>query len=149
MIQASMETLAPKWLKNDRDAVAFILAVHKVVELWDDLIDKDKDPQDADINAGLYAAMVTLPRNPFYQRHFALLSPLVESAILDWWTANELETQGGDGLHTSYILRCSGLALTVMCARIIGGVEWASAVNNELRSLGDTWAEYAAKHEVA
>lgn len=144
----TLEALLPRWLKDDAEAISFILTIHQIIELWDDLIDEE-NVTDELVNAAFYAALITLPRNAFYQRNFVLLNPLVESAIFDWWTANTFEQkQDTESLRTSYILRCAGLSLTVMSARIVGGVQWALTVNNELRSLGDTWAEYAAKHKV-
>lgn len=138
-----------QWLRGDKDAIALVLAVHDVVEVWDDLIDKDVEVCPEMINAAFYAALVTIPRNRFYQAHFELLNPIIESAILDWHTANALENRkNGDDLHTAYVLKCTGQSLTVLCARIIGGVSWARAVNLNIRSLGETWADYSAEFGV-
>lgn len=131
-----------RWLKGHADAITFVLAVHDVVELWDDLIDQDKEITPETINRVFYRALIEIPRNGFYQAHFATLSPLIESAIFDWHTANAFE-KAKTNLETAYGLRCTLQSLTVMCARIIGGPSWAQAVNNEIRSAGETWAEYA------
>lgn len=133
-----------EFVKGDADALAFILGVHTVVELWDDLIDRDKDIAPASIHEAFYMALITLPRNPFYQRNFSLLNPVFEAAIFDWHTANALEaTKDVENLRGSFMLRCGVLMLTVMCARIIGGAEWAKHVGVELRSMGDeSWQEY-------
>ncbi len=137
-----------EFVKGDVDALAFLLGVHAIVEVWDDLIDGDKVVADTDINAAFYAALIILPRNAFYQRNFTLLNPVFEAAIFDWHTANSLEAKGGDDLHTSYMLRCGVLMLTVMSARIVGGIEWAKKVGVELREMGDTYAEYSAQFGV-
>lgn len=130
------------WLKGNPEAIRFILAVHDVVELWDDLIDQDKEATPENINRVFYRALIEIPRNRFYQAHFDTLSPLIESAIFDWHTANDFEKRK-EHLETAFGLRCTLQSLTVMSARIIAGVEWAQSVNNEIRSLGETWAEYA------
>lgn len=136
-----------RWLKGNAEAISFIIAMHDVAEIWDDLIDQDNEIDPERINKAFYLTLIQIPRNGFYQRNFNLLSPIVESAILDWHTANELEKRGGeDDLHTAYGLRCASQSLTVLSARIIGGHEWAKDVNLEIRSLGDTWADYAAEH---
>lgn len=132
------------FVKGDADALAFLLDVHSIVEAWDDLIDRDKAVADAAINSAFYTALITLPRNPFYARNFSLLNPVFEAAIMDWHTANSLEAQGVN-LQMSYALRCGVQMLTVMAARIIGGVEWAKQVGVELRAMGDTYAEYSAQ----
>ncbi|MGZ5165754.1 MAG: hypothetical protein ACXWCQ_35110 [Burkholderiales bacterium] len=136
------------WLRGHDDAIAFIQLIHEIAEIWDDLIDKDNPVSDSAIDGAFYRALVTLPRNGFYRQHFALLSPILEAAILDWFAANDLERRrAGDDLRTAYVLRCGAQALTVMAARIIGGVEWARRVNLELRSSGDSWAEYSQELE--
>lgn len=144
-----LDGLIAKATRGEPDAAAFLTGLHRIVDIWDDLIDKDKPVDDAAINAAFYAALVAIPRNPFYRAHFALLSPLIESAIIDWHTANALEKTGGDDLRTAHALRCAGYSVLIMCARIIGGVEWAEEVSLELRSGQSDWAEYAEKHKVA
>lgn len=134
-----------EFVKGDPDALAFILNVHSIVEVWDDLIDRDKPVDDQAINDVFHTALITLPRNPFYQRNFALLSPIFEAAIFDWHTANAFEARGGDALRSSYTLRCGVLMLTVMAAKITGGVEWAKEVGVKLRDMGDTWADYSSQ----
>lgn len=137
------------WLKGCESAIDFILAMHQIAETWDDLIDGDRETTPKAINAAFYTSLITLPRNPFYQQHFHELSPIVESAILDWHTANALEKRNsGDDLRTAYTLRCGAQMLTVMSARIIGGQDWAQNVNLEIRSVGDSWADYSKQFEV-
>lgn len=131
------------WMKGDEEAAAFIVSVHEIVELWDDLIDRDKTLEPESINTVFHAALITLPRNAFYRRHFLELNPILESAILDWHTANALEARRqGDDLHGAFMLRCGVMALTTMSAKIIGGVMWARQVGMELRSDGESWADY-------
>lgn len=126
------------WLKGDQSAAAFVIDLRNVVEVWDDLIDKDKPVKPEDINGSFYTALVGLPRNRFYQEHFALLSPLVEAMIVDWHAANALEKSNTEA---AWALRFTFISVVAMCARIIGGLEWAQSVNadlwNEAESLDD------------
>ncbi len=138
-----------RWLKGDPDAIGFILDIHRIAEVWDDLIDRDVTPHPAAINDAFHAALIQIPRNPFFQRNFSLLSPLLEIALIDWQTATAFETSGDrEKLRTAFVLRCGLLSLTTMSARILGGPIWAQSVNAELRALGDTWNDYRKKHEV-
>lgn len=142
------ETLS-RWLQGNQEAIDFISIILQVVEIWDDLIDKDKDVDDDNINGIFYAALVSLPRLSFYRQNFDTLSPIIESAIFDWRTANSLEKKKDhQSLVTAYTLRCSGLSLIVISARIIGGHDWAMKVSNELRNSGDAWEQYRLKHGV-
>lgn len=142
----SPRDLLGKWLLGNADAIAFILMIHKIAELWDDLIDKDVDIDADAINGAFYAALIALPRNRFYQQNFADLNPILEQAILDWQTANALELKrDADCLRTAFILKCGFFGLTVMAAKIVGGPRWAIDVNAELRQLGETWAQYTSE----
>lgn len=131
-----------KWLRGHKEAIDMVLMVHDIVELWDDLIDKDKVPTSDDINRVFRTVLIELPRNGFYQDNFAQLNTLIESAIFDWHTANAFEAKK-EHLETAFGLRCTIQSVTVIAARIIGGNEWAQKVSNEIRSAGETWAEYA------
>jgi hypothetical protein len=139
----------PRWLCNDADAVAMVRDILRVAEVWDDMIDNDKPLTTDDINGALYIALVNLPRNCFYQRNFREISPLVESAIMDWMTANEFEKSGDkQKLSLSYGLRFTPLAITTAAARILGGVQFAKVVNAECRALVEPWDAYAIEHGV-
>ena len=144
---STLVDIIAKATKGNENAADFLLAIHQVADLWDDLIDKDKPVAADSINRAFYNALVAIPRNPFYGANFAALSPLIESAIIDWHTANAFEASK-QNLQTAYGLRCSGQSLCIMTARIIGGSNFAETIALELRSAGDTWAEYAAKHGV-
>lgn len=137
------------WLRGNQDAAALIMVLHSIAETWDDLVDRDKPVSDNKKHYAFYSALVTLPRNPFYRQHFETLNPLIEMSIFDWLTANEFERTGDlEKLHLAHGLRFSSLSLTTMCARIIGGVEWAGEVNTEFKALGESWAAYSKEHGV-
>jgi len=137
------------FLKGHREAIAFVRVAFDVFETWDDLFDKDRECTPNEINAAFYAALVTLPRNRFYAENFALLNPLVETAILDWYAANSYEAAKTlEGLRQAYVLKSTAQQLIVMSARIVGGHEWAAEVNAKLRLMGETWDEYAAEFGV-
>lgn len=135
------------FVKGDHEAFDFLMNVHEIVEVWDDLIDKDKAVSDLALNDTFYRALIVLPRNGFYQRNFSLLNPIFEAGILDWFTANALEAKGDtESLMAARVLRCNLQQLMVMCARVVGGVEWAKRVGLELRTMGvETFAQYASE----
>tara|TARA_R110000868_G_scaffold10713_2_gene52055 strand:- start:72 stop:500 length:429 start_codon:yes stop_codon:yes gene_type:complete len=140
----SFPELLAKWLKGHRDAIALVLMVHDVVEIWDDLIDKDKEVAPEDINRVFRTALIELPRNPFYAENFGALNTIIESAIFDWHTANAFEASRTH-LETAFGLRCTIQSVTIICARIVGGPVWAQSVSNEIRSIGESYAEYVGE----
>ena len=131
-----------KWMQGDPSATEFVVALHQVVEAWDDLIDKDQEVRPTTINGAFYAALVTIPRNRFYREHFTMLSPIVEAAILDWYASNQFATE--KKVELAWALASCGLSATVMCARIIGGIEWATQVSVEFRKITEPLSEFAA-----
>lgn len=138
----------PRWMQGNAAAIDLNNMIYGICETWDDLIDGDKVTPEG-INAAFYAACIVLPRNPFYREHFAALSSLFEAAILDWYAANALEKVGTlRALQDAYVIRGSLQHITVMCARIIGGVDWANIVNLELHTHGEGFEEYAAEFGV-
>jgi hypothetical protein len=143
-MNALTSELFSKWLRGDQEAIAFNALIYRIVETWDDLVDRDKPVSNEQINALMYEALIQLPRNGFYCRNFTLLNPIFEGAILDWFLANRMEQRrDNDDLHSAYMLRCGVQMLTVMSARIIGGIEWANQVNLEIRSMGESFADYS------
>jgi len=80
--------------------------VRFLVHVWDDLIDKDKEVTDRDINQAFKIALVDLPANPVYRLVQQDLLPLWVTVISAYETANEFEAQGtAAGLEISHILR--------------------------------------------
>ena len=145
MKELHLRDLIARFLKDDKDAISFIMSIHDLVEIWDDLVDKDNPVSQEQVNSAFYAALITIPRNQFYARHFAELNLTIENAIIDWMSANALEATGdAEKLRMAYVLRSSAMTLTTVCANIIGGPAWALKVNTEFRAMGDTWDEYAA-----
>lgn len=110
---------------GNQAALAFILEYLAIAHIWDDLIDKDKELSDWDINFALWRALVNLPRNPFYRQHFDVLSQSIEAGIQSWWLSNQLEGQPGQLGEAGNVLRCRAFDLVLKCASITGGIKHA------------------------
>ena len=79
-----------EWLQ-DEAAVDYVVSVSDLCEVFDDLIDGDKEVTPADIHRTLFAALVDLPANPFFHRHTSALVPVHLTGIAAWIDANRLE----------------------------------------------------------
>ena len=99
-----------EWFDGDASAVEFVVALSSLAELWDDLIDKDKEPQD--INQVFWNAMVVLPCNEFFNAHKAFLMPLIIQSINAFHDSVELEK--GDTDDRAYALTLRNLALQIV-----------------------------------
>jgi len=123
----ALNDLTKVYFQGNDAAVSFIEALFSAWHIWDDLIDKDKEITDENINQAFFTAFIKIPRNPFYQANFNILNPLLENAFINWFAANKLE-KIKENLDAAYALRNINLSIIVACANIIGGVDWAASV---------------------
>jgi len=113
-------------VRGDTDAANFLLCLMEVAHLWDDLIDKDAPASPSQIDEAFWHALVTIPGNAFYQKHFNQLQPMVASAIIHWQAATFMERTGTDAdKQIAFIIRSEYAAIVTQCALIIGGAKWA------------------------
>ncbi len=136
-------------VQGDQHALNFIGHLNHIINIWDDLVDRDKPVTDDRINSAFTAALIHIPRNPFYRAHQAELQPVLEMSIAAWQAANDLEREFDtfgqhESLARAHMLRFDGVNVFVMCARLIGGQEWAVECAKRLYSVfpTDTLADY-------
>ena len=123
-----------KAIKGNVDAANFLNGVIGVLHVWDDLIDKDTNLSDLEINQAFWYLFVGLPREPFYKQNFDLLNPILMVAIQNWFAANVME-RGDDQAdkRIAFILRSSYVDLITQSALIVGGLEWSVQVAPDIR----------------
>ena len=93
------------WFK-DESAVALAEMLADISQIWDDLVDRDVTVTSSAINTMMRFALIDIPKNAFYQRHFPSLHPVLEDRLYTWLDANLLEREGGQtNLQVSYVLR--------------------------------------------
>jgi hypothetical protein len=121
---------------GNQDAACFLETIVNVLHFWDDLIDRDKPLTDEHINKSMWLALVTLPRNRFYQSNFSELNPILCIAIQNWIVANRFENTGSDHEKTiAFIIRSSYVDLVIHTATLCGGFEHGQQIALEARSL--------------
>ncbi len=120
-------------VRGNEDAARFIEAVAKVSQVWDDLYDKDRPVADETLNRAFWIAMVDIPSNPFYQRHFEELQPIVRAGIMDWMASNDLEQGSEHDKEVAYVLRDTITGIITHCAYLVGGYNWMKHVNTKVR----------------
>lgn len=126
-------------LMDNKDAIHMANELFFISQVWDDLVDGDK-PVGADtINRMMWTAMIDLPLNPFYQRNFVSLHPIVRASIMDWLVATDFESEFLKGKKrpidpsVPYVLRDSLTAILCHMAYLIGGYDWMLQVSPEIR----------------
>ena len=113
------------WLIGNSNAIVFCLDMIKAIHLWDDLIDKDNELNDEEINDVFTFLMVDMPMNPFYAVNQREIAPMMQNIILKWHTANVFEKEKEvNDVDKAYMLRAELYQLFVLCATLIGGREW-------------------------
>lgn len=133
--QAALIEKLRYFLKEDIDAVRFCIDFVFICHLWDDLIDKDKERTDTDINDAFLAALVEIPGNPFYMRHMHVLRPVILNIILQWEDANTLERGSDHDKQMAWMLRAGMLQIFNVCAYLVGGPAWAREVGPGIRRM--------------
>lgn len=120
-------------LLGDEDAISFAETIGQITQQWDDLFDEGVAPGDETVNELLWAALVRLPVEPFYQRWFNVLYPLLRQMIVDWLDANELQKGTDHDKLLAYVLRDSSAGLVTQCAGLVGGYAWMRQVGPAIR----------------
>lgn len=121
-------------LRGNTDAVEFVSLLGEVSQTWDDLIDQDREVTPERINHAFLIPFYYLPRNAFYQQHLTELQPVIETAIIDWFSANTFE-QTSERLELAYVLRDNLAQVVLTTAKLIGGMDWAIQQGPRVRQL--------------
>ena len=144
MIRATLLDLTA----GDKGAADFIEAFWGFMEAWDDIIDRDKPPDDEAINKAMLWALFGAADDPFFQRHAVALRPAVQQAVASWLTANKFEKSGKrDLVEQAYFLRCSAYDVFTTVVLLVAPHKHMTAVEY-FRSLApeDTLAKYMREH---
>lgn len=143
-----------RFLQGDLDAVRLVADLYQILHCWDDLVDRDRDVSDEQINTAFWTVLCELPANPFYLRYQQQLTPILRNILIDWIDSTALERDSGsDGMAYAYGLRASLATLVSQCAWLIGGYGWMRDVSMEIRAAvinAESFGEYkqALKMEV-
>lgn len=144
--QAEQQRIFKIALMNNDDALFFCNTLFHICDVWDDLIDKDKELDSWTIHRAFYDALVVLPRINFYRQHFAELNPTIESLIQAWWLSTHLEkcVHNDALLQTANVLRCRAFDIITKSAMLIGGAEHAYKIAPVLSKVcyDETLEEY-------
>lgn len=120
-------------LHGEPYAVALCEALFTCSQVLDDCYDEGVPAHAPAVLDLGYLAFVTLPENPFYQRHFTRLQPRITDAMRDWLTATELEQGNAHDRSLAFVLRDTLTGVVIEAARIVGGDDHARAQAARIR----------------
>jgi len=137
--------LFSEFLLGNVEAIQFVVRVFRALHVWDDLIDKDKNITDDEVNSVFWDLLVVLPADPFYVRNLALLNSTLVNAIINWHIANKLEREGDEkDKSIAFILRGAYIDILSASAFVVGGMNWATEIGPAIRRWAheETFAQY-------
>lgn len=129
------------WFAGDRDAVAMLMMLSDITEIWDDLIDKDKPIPDEAIHEAFFKLIVLLPNNPFWVKHRVFLTPIIIQSISSWRAANALARGSRSERALSYTLRNADIQLVQAMIYLTRGQQAMIDLTPVL------WKEFAAQQD--
>lgn len=137
----SLAVLLHEQLHLPGEAIAWLQNLWDVIQVFDDVA--DKDPIDrADLDRAIFAALVQLPANPFFTTHSAALLPLVATMILKWKASDDAEREG-QADEKSFVWRAGYydvvLGVVLLCHGSDAAMKTAKLVMN---IYGETFADY-------
>ena len=134
MTRNSILDFVSERLPDQPDAVRMLNDLFRAMHTWDDLVDKDKPVSEADINGAFVALMVHIPANPYYQRHFAQLHPLISAATIDWLAANDMERTGAVlDREIAFVTRSNYAMLVLKVIEVCRGYGFAAVAAADVR----------------
>ena len=126
--------------KQDPFAIKFIRQIFYVSELWDDLIDKDKDRSNNEITDAFRIALCELPMNPFYRANIGILGPVIQNVCVAYDVANQIEAGDSKRKEVAFWLRNGIFLIILTCIDIIGGPDWVREAG--VKFIQKTWGNY-------
>jgi hypothetical protein len=127
-------SLLQKWVQ-DNNAIVFLLIIGNTAELWDDLIDQDKDLSPNEINTVFVDLLIRLPLNPFFEAYKAQLTPLMITGINTWQDSNALATGEENDKAIAYVLRDWYVEIVMFVIYLLRGYETMRDLSLEVRKF--------------
>jgi hypothetical protein len=119
-----------------------------VIQGLDDWRDNDAvDP--AEKEKIIYQVMVSLPSNPFFQRHAQHLLPIMSNLVLKWIAANRLE-DNKEELNKAYMWRAAYYDLVLEVVGLVHGYENAAVASQYVAKMyGESFEDYVKEFQNA
>jgi hypothetical protein len=138
-----------EWFGGNTDALSMYRMLVDLAHLWDDLVDKDKDVTEFDINNSFLICLVYLPLNPFYQQIQRDVMPMWITVVSSYQTANKFEREKDErGLEAAHMLRYAAGNILAYAIHVCVGPEKATDYIPEMWKdvVNERFAEYREEH---
>ena len=115
-----------EWFGDNQDALNVYRMFVDLAHLWDDLVDKDKEATEDDINNAFLICLVYLPANPFYRSIQEQVLPMWLTVVSAFQTANKFERdKDPHGIEIAHGLRYAAGNIMAYIVHVCVGPEKA------------------------
>ena len=122
-----------EWFGGNQDALNMYRMFIDMIHVWDDLIDKDKEVTQDDINRAFMIALAYLPSNPFFRSIQNDVIPMFVAMIHAYQTANNFEkSKDNHGIEIAHGLRYAAGHIIAYAVVVCVGNEKAKDILPEL-----------------
>jgi hypothetical protein len=138
-----------EWFGGNVDAFNMYRMFIDLAHVWDDMVDKDKELTEDQINNAFLICLVYLPSNPFYQKIQRDIMPMWITVVSAFQTGNKFERDKDEfGLEISHTLRFSAAHILAYAVHVCVGPDKAKEVLPELwkEIVNERFEEYRKEH---
>jgi hypothetical protein len=138
-----------EWFGGNQDALNVYRMFVDLAHLWDDLVDKDKEATEDDINNAFLICLVYLPANPFYRSIQEQILPMWLTVVSAFQTANKFEQDKDEhGIEIAHNLRFAGGHIAAFMVQTCVGYEKAREVLPDIWKIivNERYDEYRKEH---
>lgn len=126
-------------LRLPPDAIAWLLELWNLIQVFDDVADGDDVPR-ANLDRAIWSTLSAMPSNAFYQRWQSWLIPALSQAVLKWM-ASDLAERRGLADERSYMWRAGYYDVVCLVVSLVHGPSSEMAYR-ALSMYGEACAEY-------
>ena len=138
-----------EWFGGNKAALNLFFSLVDLMQIWDDLIDKDRDVSQQEINNVFLTALVYIPANPFYQSIRVEITPMFMTAVAAFEVANKFEQDKDEhGLEIAHNLRFAVGHIVVFMVQACIGYKKAMELLPEIWKIivNERYEEYRKEH---
>lgn len=130
--------------KGNQQAKDISFKLLNIAHTWDDIVDKDKELSDTDINSAFVMSIFEIQNSPLW---FSCgLNHHVLNVFLRWQDANAIEKDANstdEDLAKAYMLRAGIYDIFVIIAYSLHGLDWAKDIGVMVRkSYGEKLGDF-------
>ena len=138
-----------EWFGGNQDALNMFRMFVDLSHTWDDLVDKDKEVSQLEINNAFLICLVYLQANPFYRSIQEQVWPMWISVISAYETANKFEQEkDAHGIEIAHGLRYAAGHIVAYAVNACVGAEKAREILPEVwkNIVFERYEEYRKEH---